>query len=79
MIDPNELFTGKEAADYLGVTPQFIYRLRTQKQLGQLIMGKFWMYTKTELDHYRNTRMGKRGRPKGYSPKRKKQEVHEKG
>lgn len=73
-IDPAEMLSSVDAAAYLGVTPERIYALRKQGRIGMMI-GRFWLYSKTELDHYKATR--KQGRPHGYSPKAKRKEQHD--
>lgn len=63
LIDPDELLLGPGAAKYLGISERRIFALRKEGSIGRKIAG-FWMYTKTELDHYRATRQGKGGRPR---------------
>jgi hypothetical protein len=63
LIDPDELLLSSGAARYLGVSDRRIYALRKEGSIGRKIAG-VWMYTKTELDHYRATRRGKNGRPR---------------
>ena len=65
MID--ELLTGLEAAEYLGVTPQYISKLRREGRIGLLIASNVWLYPKRELEIFNEKRQSV-GRPKGYKP-----------
>jgi len=72
----DELLTGVEAAEYLGVTSQYIYKLRREGKLGQLIAGKVWLYPKSQLETFSKNRRSV-GRPIGYKPPRKPREEKE--
>ncbi len=63
MIDPNELLSGQEAAEYLGISRARIYALARQGRLGREI-GGYWMFTRGELDAYKAEPKSKGGRPK---------------
>ncbi len=73
--DLDNFMSSIEAAVYLGVTYTRVNALRRSGKLLGTQIGSFWLYSKTELDQYKATR--KTGRPKGYSPKRKRKEHHE--
>jgi len=63
LIDADDLLNSVDAAAYLGLSTQRLHVLRTEGRLGQLIAG-IWLYSKTELDEYRVTSKGKKGRPR---------------
>jgi excisionase family DNA binding protein len=64
-MDESEYLNGVQAAEYLGVSKQRIYELRDSRRIGRII-GGYWLFTKSELDHYKATKyQRKTGRPKG--------------
>jgi excisionase family DNA binding protein len=64
-MDEAEYLNGVQAAEYLGVSKQRIYELRDSHRIGRII-GGYWLFTKSELDHYKATKyQRKNGRPKG--------------
>ena len=65
LIDPDDMLNSVDAATYIGLSKWRIYALRNEGRIGRLVAG-IWLYSKTELDHYKATR--KTGRPKGYKP-----------
>lgn len=62
MPSPDELLTAPQAAEYLGVTRQAI-NLLTKRGIGTRY-GAVWMFTKEELDEWRD-RPRTAGRPPG--------------
>lgn len=65
MADTDE-FGAKEAAEYLGVTTTRLNEIRrTRSGFGRQVAGKYWVYTKAELDAYKAQR---EERPKGGRP-----------
>lgn len=66
MPNPEELLTAPQAAEYLGVTRQAINLLtkRPYPGLGTRY-GAVWMFTKEELDEWRNRPRSGVGRPPG--------------
>ncbi len=63
-----EFMNGQEAAAYLGISKARLYRLTRAGRIGQRI-GGYWLYTKPELDAYKQERAQrpKGGRPKEYA------------
>lgn len=76
VINLADFMSSVEAAVYLGITSTRVAALRRTGRLIGMRVGSSWLYSKSELDRYKTTR--KTGRPKGYSPKRKRKEEHEK-
>ncbi len=63
----NEEFGASEAAAYLGVTTTRLNEIRrTRENFGHLVAGRYWVYTKSELDEFKAQRQA---RPKGGRPK----------
>jgi hypothetical protein len=66
MAESEEL-GAKEAATYLGVTTTRLNEIRrTRQNFGRLVAGRYWVYSKAELDAYKEQR---EERPKGGRPK----------
>jgi hypothetical protein len=62
--NPKEL-TAADAARYLGVSRTRISELSQAGRFGRKIAGRYWIYTKDELDAYNEARQhNKGGRPK---------------
>jgi hypothetical protein len=59
-IDPNEM-TSTQAANYLGVSRTRISELSLAGRLGRRVAGKYWVYTKAELDVYREQAPSNKG------------------
>ncbi len=51
-MDPHELLTSPQAAEYLGVTRQAVHLL-TKQGIGKRY-GAVWMFTRAELDAWLN-------------------------
>lgn len=58
-----DLMTSGQAAKYLGVSRQRIAQLTTAGQLTPQRVGRFWLYSRAELDQRKAEKPG-RGRPK---------------
>ncbi len=56
-----ELLTGAEAARYLRVSRARINLLAQQGRLGRQIAGRFWVFTRAELDAYREQAANNKG------------------
>jgi len=58
-----ELISGAQAAEYLGVSRARIYALTRAGKIGRQI-GGYWLYSRAELDAWKAKRSPKGGRPK---------------
>ncbi len=63
-MSEEELITGAEAARYLGISRSRINKLAHQGRLGRQIAGRFYVFTRAELDAFKATPKSKGGRPK---------------
>ena len=69
-----KLVSASEAARRLGVHPKTVWRLIRRGQLdGVQLVGR-WLVQEDSLESLSTTYVGKKGRPKGYSPKRRRDE-----
>lgn len=57
----DEMLMGEQAAEYLGVSYQRLHQL-TKEGVGRKLSGH-WVFTRAELDRYRNEPKSKGGRP----------------
>ncbi len=58
-----EYLNAIEAATYLGLHRSRIYALAESGRLGKRLAG-YWVFTRTELDAYKQTSLGQSGRPR---------------
>ena len=58
-----EYLNAVEAAAYLGLHRSRIYALADSGRLGKKLAG-YWVFTRAELDAYKQTSLGQSGRPK---------------
>lgn len=58
-----EYLNAVEAAAYLGLHRSRIYALAESGRLGKRLAG-YWVFTRAELDAYKQTSLGQSGRPK---------------
>lgn len=58
----DEMMTGADAARELGVTRQRVTELAQAGRLGRQVAGRYWFFTREEIEAYKNDR--KVGRPK---------------
>jgi len=60
MADTKDLLSASEAAEYLGITRARIHAIRkSREEAGQEFgqeLGKYWYFTKAELDAYNATK-----------------------
>lgn len=64
-----EELSSAAAAAYLGVSRTRITELTQAGRIGHKVAGRYWVYTKSELDAYRaQAPTNKGGRPKSGSP-----------
>ncbi len=61
-MDPKDLLTSVQAAEYLGVTRQAV-NLMTRQGYGRRL-GRDWFFTRAELDRWKATPRHPGGRPK---------------
>ena len=61
-MHPDDLMTTTQAAEYLGLTRQAIIALTKRRGLGRRY-GTVWLFTKSELDAWRDHPRTKGGRP----------------
>lgn len=64
MSDNPDEMSAEDAAKYLGVSLARVYALANQERIGRKVAGKFYLFTRVELDEYKATRNPKGGRPK---------------
>jgi len=60
-----------EAAKSLGISPKSLGRLIRQGKFPAIKIANRWLIDKATLEEFSQTYIGKKGRPKGYSPKRR--------
>jgi len=64
----DEELTSTAAAEYLKVSRTRVHELRQSGRIGRQVAGKYWIYTKSELDAYRaQAAANKGGRPKAHA------------
>ena len=61
-MEPTDLLTTTQAAEYLGLTRQAIIALTKRQGLGRRF-GHAWLFTRAELDAWRDKPRIKGGRP----------------
>ncbi len=66
----SEELTAGEAAEVLGVNRQRINELARSGRIGRQIAGRYWVFTRTELERFKSEPKNKGGRPKSESPMR---------
>jgi len=62
------LISSHEAADRLHVHHKTISRLMRQGKLGAVKVANRWLLEESALEEFARTYVGKKGRPKGWSP-----------
>ena len=67
MPELEDLISGAEAAQYLGVSHTRLYAIARTGKIGQQVAG-YWMFTRKELDTWKAQRNPRGGRPKDGSP-----------
>lgn len=70
MVKKLHLTTSYEAARELGVHPKTVSRLLRQGTLAGVKLANRWLIEQDTLEDFRKDYIGKKGRPKGYSPKK---------
>jgi excisionase family DNA binding protein len=62
-MNDEEILAG-EAAKILGVNRQRVNELARAGRLGHQVAGRYWVFTRTELEAYKALPKSKGGRPK---------------
>lgn len=70
MIKKLHLTTSYEAARDLEVHPKTVSRLLRQGNLMGIKLANRWLIEQDTLEIFRKDYIGKKGRPKGYSPRK---------
>ncbi|HXZ95319.1 MAG TPA: helix-turn-helix domain-containing protein [Dehalococcoidia bacterium] len=65
-----KLIAASEAAHRLGVHHKTVSRLMRLGKLGAVKVANRWLLEESALERFAKTYEGKKGRPKGYSPKK---------
>jgi excisionase family DNA binding protein len=63
MVELDDVLTADQAAAHLGITRQRIYILTKGGKIGRRV-GNTWLYTRQELDAFKELPKHKGGRPK---------------
>ena len=63
------LITAHEAAEELRIHRVTVDRLLREGKLTGVKLANRWLIDQSSLDNFRQHYIGKKGRPKGYSPK----------
>ena len=65
-----KLITAYEAATELGIHPKTVSRLLRQGKLVGVKLANRWIIERPSLESFSKHYIGKKGRPKGWSPKK---------
>ena len=65
------LISSHEAADRLNVHHKTIARLMRRRKLGAVKVANRWLIQEAAVERFAEKYSGKKGRPKGWSPKKK--------
>jgi excisionase family DNA binding protein len=66
-----KLLSASEAAKKLGVHSKTVSRLMRLQKLDAVKVANRWLVDEASFEQFAKTYVGKEGRPKGWSPKRK--------
>jgi excisionase family DNA binding protein len=69
MPSPREVMNVREASDYLGVSPDTLYRYVYEDKIPAFKLGNRWKFKKTILDRWMERKIS-RGRNRRRKPKR---------
>lgn len=69
-----KLVAASEAAKRLRVHPKTVSRLMRQGKLDAVKVANRWLIQEATFDSFARTYVGKKGRPKGWSPKKEVQQ-----
>ena len=65
-----KLLSASEAAKKLGVHSKTASRLMRQQKIDAINVANRWLVDEATLEEFAKTYVGKKGRPKGWSPKK---------
>jgi len=71
MTSELRLVAASEAAQRIGVHHKTMSRLMREEKLKAVKVANRWLVEESVLDRFVKTYVGKKGRPKGWSPKKK--------
>ena len=71
VMEQTRLISSHEAADRLQVHHKTISRLMRRGKLGAVKVANRWLIQEADVENFARTYVGKKGRPKGWSPKKK--------
>lgn len=60
MASPREVMSVKEASDYLGVSPDTLYRYVSDQDIPAFKLGNRWKFKKTILDQWMERKISRR-------------------
>ncbi len=63
MIESREVMNIKEASDYLGVSPDTLYRYLYEDRIPAFKLGNRWKFKKTVLDRWMESKISRNSRP----------------
>lgn len=69
MSSPREVMNVKEASEYLGISPDTLYRYVYQDRIPAFKLGNRWKFKKTILDRWIERKIS-RGKNRGRKPTR---------
>ncbi len=69
MVKP-KLIGASEVAKRLGIHPKTASRLMRQQMMDAIKVANSWLVDEASFEQFAKTYVGKKGRPKGWSPKR---------
>jgi excisionase family DNA binding protein len=64
MMESREVMNIKEASDYLGVSPDTLYRYIYEDRIPAFKLGNRWKFKKTVLDRWIERKISRKGRGK---------------
>lgn len=77
MAEDLRLISSHEAADRLKVHHKTISRLMRQGKLGAVKVANRWLIQEATVERFAKTYTGKKGRPRGWSAKRRRSKGNE--
>ena len=70
MPSPREVMNVKEASDYLGISPDTLYRYVYQAKIPAFKLGNRWKFKKTILDRWIERKISRGGKNRRRKSKR---------
>lgn len=65
MAAPREVMNIREASDYLGISPDTLYRYVYQDRIPAFKLGNRWKFKKTVLDRWMERKISQKNRKRG--------------